>query len=369
MAKNKSTESSSELQTVTGNYNYEARLAALTPEKKQELAHLTEHLNTGDIGSVQSFGSELSRIVAQNGNVLLNSVRADNSSEVVQLTNELLNELNLIDIDELNTNTKWRKFLRNIPIIGNIAKSVDKIMVKYDTISDNVDKISKKIDSAKVVALRDNGTLNQIFENNKNYIEQMRDLILAAKLKEEEIQHQVEDMIAKPEEFDAIDVQDVQNYQASLRKKTVELETVCFVMEQNLVQIRATQKNNFDIANKSDNIVNNVIPLWKNQLAISIIMNNQKNSIDAQRRITETTNKILVENAKNLKINSVNVAKANEENIISLNTLRETTNKLIETAQEVKAIHDKAEAERLEIEKSIAQFSSQIEQQITQNAY
>ena len=87
MAKNKSSENSTELQTVTGNYNYEARLAALTPEKKQELAHLTEHLNTGDIGSVQSFGSELSRIVAQNGNVLLNSVRADNSSEVVQLNN------------------------------------------------------------------------------------------------------------------------------------------------------------------------------------------------------------------------------------------------------------------------------------------
>lgn len=365
----KNNENSSELQTMSGNYNYEARLASLTPEKKEELAKLTENLNTGDIGSVQSYGSELSRMVSQNGNVLLNSVRADNSSEVVQLTNELLSELNLIDIDELNTNTKWKKFLRSIPLIGKVVTSVDKVLVKYDTISDNVDKISRKIDSAKIVALRDNGTLNQIFDNNKAYIEQMHDLILAAKLKEEDIQHQVEEMIAHPENYDAIDIQDTQNYQASLRKKTVELETVCFVMEQNLVQIRATQKNNFDIANKSDNIVNNVIPLWKNQLAISIIMNNQKNSIEAQRRITETTNKILVENAKNLKMNSVNVAKANEENIISLNTLRETTQKLIETANEVKAIHDKAEAERIEIEKSIAQFSNQIEQSITDNAH
>jgi uncharacterized protein YaaN involved in tellurite resistance len=355
------------LQVASSTYNYEVRLAALTPEETERLNQLSAELKPGDIGSIQSYGSSLSRIVAQNGETLLNSVKADNTSEVVELTNQLLDELNLIDINELN-NGGLRKFIRSIPILGRFAKSIEQVKIKYNTISANVKKISDQIDSAKVIALRDNGTLDQIFENNRAYINQMHDLILAAKLKEKEINDSIEQM-KEDSNVEAIDIQDAQNYQASLAKKITELETVCFIMEQNLFQIRATQKNNIDIANRAENITTNVIPLWKNQLAISITMDNQRKSIASQNRVAETTNKILIANAKNLKQNSIQVAQANESNIISLETLRQTTESLIETAQEVKAIHDRALAESKEIEQAIAQYSSQIEQTMIETSY
>lgn len=346
-------------------FDYEAKIAAMTPKEKEDALALTSKISVNDLSTVQTYGSELSRVISQNGEVLLQSVRSDNTSEVVGLTNELLSQLNMIDIDELNTNNRFRNFARRIPILRNIVTSVQNVMVKYDTISDNVEKISKKISSSKIVAMRDNSTLQQIFDNNVSYINEMRQLIIGAKLKEQELAHQIEQMQEDPN-VEPYQIQDMQTLQTSVQKRIADMQTSEYVLTQNLFQIRATQSNNMAIADKAENIVNNVIPIWKNQLAISIIMNNQTASIDAQKKITETTNEILKKNAANLKTNSINVAKANEQQVISLDTLRDTTAKLIETVTEVKRIHDEGNKNRQAIESSLKEYSEQLMNAINQ---
>ena len=346
-------------------YNYDQRIAAMSTDDKSRYLAMTEKLDRHDMTTVTSYGRELSTVISKNGDNLLNSVRGDNSNVVVQLTNELLGQLNLIDIDEINTNTKWKRFWRNFPIIGKMMTSVETIMTKYDTIKDNVMKIGDKIEEARTVALRDNSTLNIIFDANVSYIEQIRELILAAKLRESAVMEELEDMKAHANEYEIYEVNDTQNFLSQIQKKIVDMETTEYVLTQNLLQIRATQQNNIAIADKSDNIVNNVLPLWKNQLSISVIMNNQKNSIDAQQRIADTTNKILRENAKALKMNSINVARASEESVSKLDTLKDTTQELIETINEVKNIHDKGAAERKEYESHLRDFARQLELSLT----
>lgn len=346
-------------------YNYDQRIAAMSTDDKSRYLAMTEKLDRHDMTTVTSYGRELSTVISKNGDNLLNSVRGDNSNAVVQLTNELLGQLNLIDIDEINTNTKWKRFWRNFPIIGKMMTSVETIMTKYDTIKDNVMKIGDKIEEARTVALRDNSTLNIIFDANVSYIEQIRELILAAKLRESAVMEELENMKAHANEYEIYEVNDTQNFLSQIQKKIVDMETTEYVLTQNLLQIRATQQNNIAIADKSDNIVNNVLPLWKNQLSISVIMNNQKNSIDAQQRIADTTNKILRENAKALKMNSINVARASEETVIKLDTLKDTTQELIETINEVKNIHDKGAAERKEYESHLRDFARQLELSLT----
>ena len=346
-------------------YNYDQRIAAMSTDDKSRYLAMTEKLDRHDMTTVTSYGRELSTVISKNGDNLLNSVRGDNSNVVVQLTNELLGQLNLIDIDEINTNTKWKRFWRNFPIIGKMMTSVETIMTKYDTIKDNVMKIGDKIEEARTVALRDNSTLNIIFDANVSYIEQIRELILAAKLRESAVMEELEGMKAHANEYEIYEVNDTQNFLSQIQKKIVDMETTEYVLTQNLLQIRATQQNNIAIADKSDNIVNNVLPLWKNQLSISVIMNNQKNSIDAQQRIADTTNKILRENAKALKMNSINVARASEESVIKLDTLKDTTQELIETINEVKNIHDKGAAERKEYESHLRDFARQLELSLT----
>ena len=135
-----------QVETLTqSQYNYDQRIAVMSADEKAKYLQKTEKRDRHDMTTVTSYGKELSSVISRNGDNLLNSVRGDNSSVVVQLTNELLSQLNLIDIDEINTNTRWKKFWRNFPIIGKMMTSVESIMTKYDTIKDSVTKIGEKI--------------------------------------------------------------------------------------------------------------------------------------------------------------------------------------------------------------------------------
>jgi uncharacterized protein YaaN involved in tellurite resistance len=301
----------------------------------------------------------LSQVIANNGQALLKSVRGDNTAEVVQLSNELLAELNLIDIDEINQDTPWKNFARRVPLLRRMVTTIENVKIKYDSIAENVDKISEKMGVAKVVALRDNTTLQDIFNNNRKYIDEIRDLILALKLRLEQVEREIQEKQTDPT-VDAITISDLQSFKESIEKRIADMVVTEHVLTQNLFQIRATQSNNTAIATKSDNIVTNVIPLWKNQLAIAVIMNNQKASIDAQRKISDTTNEILKRNAANLRINSVNVAKANEEMVISLDTLQKTTQELIATVTEVKKIHEQGAQKRKEVERVLESSSNEL---------
>lgn len=351
---------SSNINLITKTFNYDDCLLHLTPEQKEKYQTLSDKIDIHDISSINQYGADLSAVISNNGNMLLESVRSNNSDEIVSLTNELLEQLDLIDIDELNTNTKWKRFCRSVPILRKMVKSITSIMTKYDSIKNNIDKISGKIGTSKIVALRDNSTLQDIFDSNISYINQLRELIIAAKFKYNMIENELKQMRMDVSKYETYEISDTETFANNLQKKIVDMETNEYVLIQNLLQIRATQQNNYLIADKADNMITNIIPIWKNQLAISIIMNNQKNSIEAQQKITETTNRILKENAKNLKINSINVAKANESSVISLDTLKETTQTLIDTIKEVKSIHDNSEKSMQKYEEQLRNFTKQL---------
>lgn len=351
---------SSNINLITKTFNYDDCLLHLTAEQKEKYQTLSDKIDIHDISSINQYGADLSAVISNNGNMLLESVRSNNSDEIVSLTNELLEQLDLIDIDELNTNTKWKRFCRSVPILRKMVKSITSIMTKYDSIKNNIDKISGKIGTSKIVALRDNSTLQDIFDSNISYINQLRELIIAAKFKYNMIENELKQMRMDVSKYETYEISDTETFANNLQKKIVDMETNEYVLIQNLLQIRATQQNNYLIADKADNMITNIIPIWKNQLAISIIMNNQKNSIEAQQKITDTTNRILKENAKNLKINSINVAKANESSVISLDTLKETTQTLIDTIKEVKSIHDNSEKSMQKYEEQLRNFTKQL---------
>ena len=347
-------------------FDYEKKIASLTPAERDNYMQIARSLDVHDMNSIQAYGSEISSIVSKNGDVLLSTVHADNSIEVVSYINDLLSELNGFD-DDINRYTgthssALKRFWYNLPGIKKLATSLESVMNQYTNVATNVDKIAQKITTAKTIAMRDNSTLQQISENNQQYILELRSLIIAAKLQDDAISQQLEQMYNEGAE--AITIQQVTNFQNRLRKRIADLETTTYVFYQNLFQLEAIKENNNAIAEKSNNIVNHVIPIWKSQLPIAIIMKNQQASIEAQAKITETTNKLLIKTSQDLKKQSIQVAQANEENVININTLQETTQNLIATITEVKNIHDKGAKERKQLESHLQNFTDQLNKAI-----
>lgn len=346
---------------ATRNYDYDTRIAALTPEEREKYRKIGEIINVNDTNSVQTYGSELSKTIAKCGDTLLSSVRSTNDDELTQLANQLLSELNLINIDDLNTDSKVKSFLKRIPILRKLVQSVESVMIKYDTIADNVDKISKKIDSTRLVALRDNTTLQTIFNSDKEYIAQLREYILAAKMKLTEINDEIETMLVNQDEHEVYDIKSKMSFANALEKRITDMQTTEYTLTQSLLQIEAIASGNDQLAQQADNIVNNVLPIWKSQLANSVLLANQRAGSEAHKKTAETTNKIIRANAENLHKNAVEIAKASENPVILLDTLEHSTKELIQTIKDVRQIHKEGAEKRKNIEKALKSYSQQLE--------
>lgn len=341
----------------SGNVN----LACLSEEEKQKYAKLNKSLVVTDINSISNYGSDLQNTMGKYSTDFLTAVRANQSGEIGGLINDLLNELGYIDVDELKEPSLVKKVIRKIPILKNLVTSVDKILNKYDSIAKNVDDIARKITTTRLASLRDNNALQVMFDNNVIYGKQIEDLIVAGKLKLEEVNKTLAHMTENQDQYEPHQIQDVQEFAHNLERRLTDMLTLRYVVKQSLPQIRTVQYNNIAIADKAQSIIATTIPVWKNQLSIAVALNNQKERIEAHRRITDTTNTILRKNAEMLHQNSVDVARENERSVVDIETLRDTTRELIDTIKEVKQIHEEAAAKRKAAEEEIMKIESELD--------
>jgi uncharacterized protein YaaN involved in tellurite resistance len=293
-------------------------------------------------------------------NDFLTAVRGSNGGEVGELINNLLGELNYIDIDELKAPSTFQKFMRKIPILNKLVSNVDKMLHKYDSITKNIDSLTQKITATRLASLRDNNALQTMFENNIAYGKQIEDLIIAGKIKSDEVKKQLEEMQANADQYESHEIQDVMEFHNNLERRLNDLLMLRFVIKQSLPQIRTVQYNNIAVADKAQTIIATTLPVWKNQLSIAVALHNQQANIEAHRKVTDTTNLILQKNAEMLRQNSTMVARENERSIVDIETLKNTTQQLIETIREVKEIHEQAAIQRKTAENELVRIETEL---------
>lgn len=344
----------------------EVNLSLLSPTQVERCNKLNKSLVITDINSISNYGADLQHTMTRYSNEFLKAVRGSQGGEVGELINNLLTELDYVDVDELKEPSALKKIVRKIPILRNLVGSVEKVLHKYDSIQKNVDTIQKKIEVTRLTAMRDNNALQTMFENNIQYGKQVDELIIAGKLKLQEVNEQLNEMMANPQNYESHEIQDVQEFAHNLERRLSDMMTLRYVVKQSLPQIRTVQYNNIAIADKAQSIIATTIPVWKNQLSIAVALHNQKGNIEAHRRVTETTNTILKKNAEMLRQNSVEVAKENERSVVDIETLRESTQQLIETIKEVKQIHEEGAEKRRAAEAEIMKIESELDNSMTQ---
>ena len=345
--------------------NGDVYLANLTEEEKEKYNKLNSSLVVKDINSVSNFGSELQTSMTKYSNDFLNAVRTSKCGEIGILVDDLITELGYVEMEDFEDVSPIKKFINHIPILKKFVKSVEKIMRKYDSIAQNVDQISKKITAMRMLALRDNNALQVMFDNNILFGKQIEELIIAGKIKVEELEGIIQDMEQNPDKYTATEIQDTQVFKNNLERRLNDMFTLRYVIKQSLPQIRTVQYNNLSVADKAQSIISTTIPVWRNQLSIAVALNNQKNNIDAQKKISDTTNQILLKNSELLKQNSVYVAKESERSVVDVETLRTTTARLIETLKEVQAIHEEATKNRKATEEEIIKVEKELETAMT----
>jgi len=342
-----------------------ADVTALNPDEVKKYNEINRSLVPEDVNSILNFGADAQNSMEKYSNDFLTSVRTYNSGEVGGLINELLTELNYIDVSELEQ-SGMRSFISRIPFLKNLVVDVKKIFQKYDVVVNNIDKITNKIKAGRLNSLKDNSSLQTMFESNVSYIHQMEELIIAGQLKYTELNVKLAEMEGRPADYEDYEIADLRDFTSRLDKRLADMKIVRFIMMQSLAQIRLVQNNNTSIAEKAQSIISTTIPVWKNQLTIAVALQRQKANVDMQKKISDTTNTILQKNADMLKQNSIDVAKENEKTVVSLETLKKTTASLIETLDEVKKIHEEGEKGRRVLDTELKNLETELKKNVTQ---
>lgn len=343
-----------------GNVNL-AQIQSADLQKYETTANAIDETNPG---SIVNFGSELQKTLANQSDSFLNNVRRSNSGEVGELINNLLIELNYVDVDEINGGNKVKGFLSRLPFMKKVITQVENLFAKYDKIVTNIDQISHKVNAGIITSTKDNAVLQTIFDSNVNSIKQIEDLVIAGNLRMEKAAGELAQMEANVQNYADYQIADKRDFINRLDRRLADLKVVRLIMMQSLPQIRLVQNNNVSIAEKAQTILTTTLPVWKNQLSLAVAMHRQQQNIEIQQKVSSTTEEILRKNAERLGQNSVNVARANEQTIVSAETLKETTAMLINTLNEVKQIQKQGTESRRKLDQDLQTLESELKANI-----
>lgn len=343
----------------------EIDVSLIPAKKKAYYSEIAKVLDEKDLTSIASYGSDLQRAMdTYSSDFLKQSFDSNNSIESAQLISNLLGELHEVNIDDLEAPSAVKRFLRKIPGLRRLVVSVEQIKAKYDTIEKNIDGIVQKLETARQIAIRDNNNLQKQFENNVDYVEQLGELIIAGKIKSQELDKLIEDMKANSEEYDDYQISDVEEYKNSLDKRLTDLTMLCYAFKQSLTQIRIIQRTNIMNANNTEQQIAMTIPLWKNQLSLAVALYDQKQTLEISSKVADTTNEIFKKNAEMMKTQAIEVAKQNQRTVIDIETLRKTTSDLLTTVEGVQ----KAQLEGAQKRAAAEQELFKLEKQMSQTA-
>ncbi|MHC1694330.1 MAG: toxic anion resistance protein [Eubacteriales bacterium] len=165
-------------------------------------------------------------------------------------------------------------------------------------------------------------------------------------------------------QMDAQAANDLSSMCDRFEKKLHDLKLTRQVSIQMAPQIRMMQNNNSLLIEKIQTSIVNTIPLWKNQMVLSLGLAHSQQAMKAQREVTNMTNELLKRNADTLKQGTMEIAKESERSIIDLETLKHTNASLISTLDEVMKIQSDGRAQRREAETQIAVLEAELKDRL-----
>lgn len=347
--------------TTTVPSNGNVNTTALTPSDKKYYGKIAAVLNENDITSVTTYGSDLQRAMdSYSSDFLKQSFSAKSSNESAQLITSLLGELREVNIGDLETPSTFKRLLMKIPGLNKLVTSIEQIKDKYNTIEKNIDGIVNKLEAARQISIRDNNLLQKQFENNCDYVDQLQDLIIAGQMKSEEVGALIESMKASGGEYEDYQISDIEEFKNALDKRLGDLTALRYAFKQSLTQIRIIQRTNIVNANNIESNITMTIPLWKNQLSLSVALYDQKQALEVSTKVADTTNELIKKNAEMMKTQAIEVAKQSQRMVIDPETLEKATQDLIATVEGVQKAQKEGAEKRAAAEARIANLEKEM---------
>ena len=320
-----------------------AEQAILSPAEQQAVDQFAAQIDLHNSQQILTYGAAAQKNIADFSQGALETVRTKDMGKAGEMQAELLAQLSSIEPEEK------KKGLAGL--FQRAGDSMEKLKVQYSKAETNVDRITEALEKHQLTLMKDIAVLDQMYEKNLQYFKELTMYILAGqqKVKAEREGELARLRSAAAQSGRPEDAQAANDYAALIdrfEKKLHDLELTRIVSLQMGPQIRMVQNNDTLMTEKIQTSLVNTIPLWKSQMVLSLGIHHAQQAMEAQRQVTDMTNRLLKTNADMLKMASVETAKESERAVVDLETLQHTNQTLIETLDEVLQIQQEGRQKR-----------------------
>lgn len=314
---------------------------------------LADKIQIGYPATIADFGQNASASSVTLADELLTQVRSSDLDNAGDKLNQVVSIARKVNAGPLSDRRS------KVPFIGPL---IDKLMLKaadaagkLDTAKAQIDALMSELDTTQIGLSTRNKVLEEMFKEVKQEHYNLGLYIAAGRVKIQEMQDVAASLQADAgsDQAKVQELADLNDMISKLDKRCGDLVALRHSALQSLPMIRMVQTNNQMLVDKYHTIKAVTVPAWQRQLSLRIALNEQQNAVALSKSIDDTTNQMLLDNAKLLRDNSINTAKSNQRLVIDVDTLTSVQNTLIETVQEVQTIQRQGIESRKAAEKQI----------------
>lgn len=353
-------------ETVNGNEYSVGAIdeSMLSNEEKEKVEQISSEFDIEDVNQVIKFGIDAQRNISDFSTSILKKVKNYDLGEVGESLKELTVALDA-------TTEKEKKGL--LGLVQKAKRGVDSIRANYTKAENNVNRIEKDLQQHQSVLSNDIMMYQQMYELNVQYYRELTVYIIAGKKALDRAKN--EKLLKLKEKADISGMQeDVQQYRDyedlcyRFEKKLSDLEITRIISIQAAPQVRMLQNNDREMLDKLQSSLANTIPLWRNQLVLSLGIEHTRRALEAQSTLADKTNELLRKNSETLKMATVETAKQAERSIVDIETLRQCNKDLITTINDVLKIHKQGEEKREKAQVELTKIEEELKQVMLKNS-
>ena len=312
-----------------------------------EVDNLCSQIEVFNLETIVSFGSEAAEEISRASDIVLNSMNMSQLDDSSEMLNTLAKIMNKFDIEEIKENPGLFGKL-----FGNLRKQLDKILAKYHTMGEEVDKIYVQLKQYESEIKQSNRKLDEMFQANVTYYHQLVKYILAGEQGCRELAEYIaqrrSDVATSGDNSIQFELQSLEQAQMMLEQRVQDLRTAESVAMQSIPMIKTMEFSNMNLVRKINSAFIITLPVFKQALAQAIMLKRQKIQAEAMSALDQKTNEMLIKNARNTVEQSKMTARMASGSSIKIETLETTWRTIVNGIDETKQIQENARKQRVE---------------------
>lgn len=329
---------------------------------KQELASsdeidkLVSTINANDPNSIISFGNQVAEEISKASDQVLNSMNMSQLDDSSELLNALKNIMDQFDAKELTEEKKG--------FFANLRRQLDKILAKYHTMGEDVDKIYVQLKQYESEIQQSNVKLETMYNANIDYYKQLLKYIMAGEQACKELDAYITDFRAKVENNPdagtaAMDLQTLEQTRGIMEQRVMDLKIAENVAMQTVPMLKAMEFSNINLIRKINSAFIITMPVFKQALAQAVMLKRQRIQADAMKALDDKTNELLLKNAQNTVDQTKITTMLANGSSIKVETLEKTWQTIVNGIDETRKLQEEARTKRAEDSKRLEKLKEE----------